>query len=117
VLELREGRCTMRRATDSRLMMPTLRAASLRICCAIRRNWRWRSSADTRCGHDRGVDVATASSQRAFDFPCRRSTVPPPPDHGGPRGIDEQLYAQLRMHANAGAPTRFAPLVTGTSPW
>src|SRR5204863_7260332 len=32
---------------------------------------------------------------------------------GGPRGMDERLYAQLRTQAAAGVPLRFAPLVTG----
>src|SRR5947208_10248297 len=96
-------------------MMPTLRAASLRH---LRRH-----PAQLRLaligltlgvGTIVAVDVATASSQRAFELSLR--AVNGAATHqitGGPRGIDERLYAQLRTHAAAGAPPRFAPLVTG----
>jgi len=96
-------------------MMPTLRAASLRhllrhpaqLALAL-------IGLTLGVGTIVAVDVATASSQRAFELSLQ--AVNGAATHqitGGPRGIDERLYAQLRTHANAGAPPRFAPLVTG----
>ena len=96
-------------------MMPTLRAASLRhllrhpaqLALAL-------IGLTLGVGTIVAVDVATASSQRAFELSLR--AVNGAATHqitGGPRGIDERLYAQLRTHAAAGAPPRFAPLVTG----
>jgi putative ABC transport system permease protein len=96
-------------------MMPTLRAASLRhllrhpaqLALAL-------IGLTLGVGTIVAVDVATASSQRAFELSVQ--AVNGAATHqitGGPRGIDERLYAQLRTHAAAGAPLRFAPLVTG----
>ena len=96
-------------------MMPTLRAASLRhllrhpaqLALAL-------IGLTLGVGTIVAVDVATASSQRAFELSLQ--AVNGAATHqitGGPRGIDERLYPQLRTHANAGAPLRFAPLVTG----
>jgi len=96
-------------------MMPTLRAASLRhllrhpaqLALAL-------TGLTLGVGTIVAVDVATASSQRAFELSLQ--AVNGAATHqitGGPRGIDELLYAQLRTHAAAGAPLRFAPLVTG----
>src|SRR5947208_14392892 len=96
-------------------MMPTLRAASLRH---LRRH-----PAQLRLaligltlgvGTIVAVDVATASSQRAFELSLR--AVNGAATHqitGGPRGIDERLYAQLRAHAPAAGALRFGPLVAG----
>ena len=92
-------------------MMPTLRAASLRhllrhpaqLALAL-------IGLTLGVGTIVAVDVATASSQRAFELSLQ--AVNGAATHqitGGPRGIDERLYAQLRTHANAGAPPRFAP--------
>ncbi|TLZ32923.1 MAG: ABC transporter permease, partial [Gammaproteobacteria bacterium] len=96
-------------------MMPTLRAASLRhllrhpaqLALAL-------IGLTLGVGTIVAVDVATASSQRAFELSLQ--AVNGAATHqitGGPRGIDERLYAHLRTRANAGAPPRFAPLVTG----
>ena len=59
------------------------------------------------------VDVATASSRRAFELSLQ--TVNGRATHqiaGGPQGIDERLYAQLRTGALPGA-APLAPLVSG----
>ncbi len=96
-------------------MMPTLRSASLRhllrhpaqLALAL-------IGLTLGVGTIMAVDVATASSQRAFELSLQ--AVNGAATHqitGGPRGIDERLYAQLRTHANAAAPLRFAPLATG----
>ena len=96
-------------------MMPTLRAASVRhllrhpaqLALAL-------IGLTLGVGTIVAVDVATASSQRAFELSLQ--AVNGAATHqitGGPRGIDERLYAQLRTQAAAGAPLRFAPLVTG----
>src|SRR5205814_533311 len=96
-------------------MMPTLRAASLRhllrhpaqLALAL-------IGLTLGVGTIVAVDVATASSQRAFELSLQ--AVNGAATHqitGGPRGIDERLYAQLRTQAAAGVPLRFAPLVTG----
>ena len=61
------------------------------------------------------VDTATASAQRAFELSLQ--AVNGAADYqivGGPAGIDERLYVQLRRDvAPATAPVRFAPLVSG----
>src|SRR5256885_2021705 len=60
------------------------------------------------------VDVATASSRRAFELSLQ--AVNGAATHqitGGPRGIDERLYPQLLAHAPAAGALRFAPLVAG----
>ena len=96
-------------------MMPTLRAASLRhllrhpaqLALAL-------IGLTLGVGTMVAVDVATASSQRAFELSLQ--AVNGAATHqitGGPRGIDERLYTQLRTHAGAGSPLRFAPLVVG----
>jgi putative ABC transport system permease protein len=96
-------------------MMPTLRAASLRhllrhpaqLALAL-------IGLTLGVGTMVAVDVATASSQRAFELSLQ--AVNGAATHqitGGPRGIDERLYPQLRTHAGAGSPLRFAPLVVG----
>src|SRR5213082_1582689 len=96
-------------------MMPTLRAASVRhllrhpaqLALAL-------IGLTLGVGTIVAVDVATASSQRAFELSLQ--AVNGAATHqitGGPRGIDERLYAQLRTQAAAGVPLRFAPLVTG----
>jgi putative ABC transport system permease protein len=96
-------------------MMPTLRAASLRhllrhpaqLALAL-------IGLTLGVGTMVAVDVATASSQRAFELSLQ--AVNGAATHqitGGPRGIDERLYPQLRTRAGAGSPLRFAPLVTG----
>ncbi|HXN79662.1 MAG TPA: FtsX-like permease family protein, partial [Steroidobacteraceae bacterium] len=96
-------------------MMPTLRAASLRhllrhpaqLALAL-------IGLTLGVGTIVAVDVATASSQRAFELSLQ--AVNGAATHqitGGPRGIDERLYTQLRTHAGAGAPLRFAPVVAG----
>src|SRR5207302_3347975 len=96
-------------------MMPTLRAASVRhllrhpaqLALAL-------IGLTLGVGTIVAVDVATASSQRAFELSLQ--AVNGAATHqitGGPRGIGERLYAQLRTQAAAGAPLRFAPLVTG----
>jgi putative ABC transport system permease protein len=96
-------------------MMPTLRAASLRhllrhpaqLALAL-------IGLTLGVGTMVAVDVATASSQRAFEL--SQQAVNGAATHqitGGPRGIDERLYTQLRMHAGAGSPLRLAPLVVG----
>src|SRR3989440_5321857 len=97
-------------------MMPTLRAASLRHLLRLPAKLALALIGLTLgVGTIVAVDVATASSQRAFELSLR--AVNGAATHqitGGPRGIDERLYAQLRTHAAAaGAPLRFAPLVTG----
>src|SRR5205814_1784111 len=95
-------------------MMPTLRAASLRhllrhpaqLALAL-------IGLTLGVGTIVAVDVATASSQRAFELSLQ--AVNGAATHqitGGPRGIDERLYAQLRTQAAAGVPLRFAPLLT-----
>jgi len=96
-------------------MMPTLRAASLRhllrhpaqLALAL-------IGLTLGVGTMVAVDVATASSQRAFELSLQ--AVNGAATHqitGGPRGIDERLYTQLRTHAGAGSPLRFAPVVAG----
>jgi putative ABC transport system permease protein len=96
-------------------MMPTLRAASLRhllrhpaqLALAL-------IGLTLGVGTMVAVDVATASSQRAFELSLQ--AVNGAATHqitGGPRGIDERLYTQLRTHAGAGSPLRLAPLVVG----
>jgi len=96
-------------------MTPTLRAASLRhllrhpaqLALAL-------IGLTLGVGTMVAVDVATASSQRAFELSLQ--AVNGAATHqitGGPRGIDERLYPQLRTHAGAGSPLRFAPLVVG----
>ena len=96
-------------------MMPTLRAASLRhllrhpaqLALAL-------IGLTLGVGTMVAVDVATASSQRAFELSLQ--AVNGAATHqitGGPRGIDERLYPQLRTHAGAGSPLRLAPLVVG----
>src|SRR5256884_3486039 len=96
-------------------MMPTLRAASVRhllrhpaqLALAL-------IGLTLGVGRIVAVDVATASSQRAFELSLQAvNGAAPHQITGGPRGIDERLYAQLRTQAAAGAPLRFAPLVTG----
>ena len=61
------------------------------------------------------VDTATASAQRAFELSLQ--AVNGAADYqivGGPAGIDERLYVQLRRSGPPGAaPLRFAPLVSG----
>jgi putative ABC transport system permease protein len=60
------------------------------------------------------VDVATASSRRAFELSLE--AVNGPATHqitGGPRGIDERLYVRLRAHSFGFPAPRFAPMVTG----
>ena len=60
------------------------------------------------------VEVATASSRRAFELSLE--AVNGPATHqitGGPRGIDERLYARLRAQSFGTASTRFAPMLTG----
>src|SRR5579862_7544578 len=59
------------------------------------------------------VDVATASSRRAFELSLQ--AVNGRATHqiaGGPHGIDERLYAQLRTSPVPGA-APLAPLVSG----
>ena len=96
-------------------MMPTLRAASLRhllrhpaqLALAL-------IGLTLGVGTMVAVDVATASSQRAFELSLQ--AVNGAATHqitGGPRGIDERLYTRLRTRAGAGSPLRLAPLVTG----
>ena len=96
-------------------MMPTLRAASLRhllrhpaqLALAL-------IGLTLGVGTMVAVDVATASSQRAFELSLQ--AVNGAATHqitGGPRGIDERLYPQLRTRAGAGSPLRLAPLVAG----
>jgi len=96
-------------------MMPTLRAASLRhllrhpaqLALAL-------VGLTLGVGTMVAVDVATASAQRAFELSLQ--AINGAATHqitGGPRGIDERLYTQLRTHAGAGSPLRLAPLVTG----
>jgi putative ABC transport system permease protein len=96
-------------------MMPTLRAASLRhllrhpaqLALAL-------IGLTLGVGTMVAVDVATASSQRAFELSLQ--AVNGAATHqitGGPRGIDERLYPQLRTHAGAGSPLRLAPRVVG----
>jgi putative ABC transport system permease protein len=96
-------------------MMATLRAASLRhllrhpaqLALAL-------IGLTLGVGTIVAVDVATASSQRAFELSLQ--AVNGAATHqitGGPRGIDERLYTQLRTRAGAGSPPRLAPLVTG----
>jgi len=86
-------------------MMPTLRAASLRhllrhpaqLALAL-------IGLTLGVGTMVAVDVATASSQRAFELSLQ--AVNGAATHqitGGPRGIDERLYTQLRTHAGARA--------------
>lgn len=61
------------------------------------------------------VDIATASSRRAFELSL--SAVNGAATHqlrGGPRGIEEALYVRLRREAPGGAgQAAFAPLVSG----
>ena len=62
------------------------------------------------------VDVATASARRAFELSLQ--AVNGAATHqiaGGPRGIDERLYAQLRSAPPGGAAggARYAPVVAG----
>ena len=96
-------------------MMPTLRAASLRhllrhpaqLALAL-------IGLTLGVGTMVAVDVATASSQRAFELSLQ--AVNGAATHqitGGPRGIDERLYTQLRTRAGADSALRLAPLVTG----
>src|SRR4051812_25017326 len=57
------------------------------------------------------VDIATASSRRAFELSME--AVNGAATHeivGGPQGIDERLYASLRTRM---APVMFAPTVEG----
>src|SRR2546421_11913478 len=100
-------------------MMPTLRAASLRhllrhpaqLALAL-------IGLTLGVGTIVAVGGATASSQRAFELSLR--AVNGAATHqitGGPRGVDERLYAQLRPHPAApGAPPRLAPPVAGDVP-
>src|SRR2546430_9546442 len=99
-------------------MMPTLRAASVRhllrhpaqLALAL-------IGLTLGVGTIVAVDVATASSQRAFELSLQAvHRAPPPQITGGPRGVDERLYPQLRTPAAAGAPPRVAPPVTGDGP-
>jgi putative ABC transport system permease protein len=96
-------------------MMATLRAASLRhllrhpaqLALAL-------IGLTLGVGTMVAVDVATASSQRAFELSLQ--AVNGAATHqitGGPRGIDDRLYTQLRTRAGAGSRPRLAPLVTG----
>ncbi len=96
-------------------MIPTLRAASLRhllrhpaqLALAL-------IGLTLGVGTMVAVDVATASSRRAFELSLQ--AVNGAATHqitGGPRGIDERLYPQLRAHAPAAGALRFAPLVAG----
>ena len=96
-------------------MMPTLRAASLRhllrhpaqLALAL-------IGLTLGVGTIVAVDVATASSQRAFELSLQAvNGAATYQITGGPRGIDERLYTQLRTRAGAGSPLRLAPLVTG----
>jgi putative ABC transport system permease protein len=62
------------------------------------------------------VDIATASAQRAFELSLQ--AVNGAATHqltGGPGGIDERLYVQLRRQRppGGGAAPRFAPLASG----
>jgi len=62
------------------------------------------------------VDVATASARRAFELSLQ--AVNGAATHqivGGPRGVDERLYAQLLTEPPAGAAAgaRYAPVVAG----
>jgi putative ABC transport system permease protein len=62
------------------------------------------------------VDVATASARRAFELSLQ--AVNGAATHqivGGPRGVDERLYAQLRTQPPAGATAgaRYAAVVSG----
>lgn len=61
------------------------------------------------------VDIATASAQRAFELSLQ--AVNGSATHqivGGPRGIDERWYVQLRTQPpGGGAGARFAPVVSG----
>ncbi|HEY0766955.1 MAG TPA: FtsX-like permease family protein [Steroidobacteraceae bacterium] len=60
------------------------------------------------------VDVATASSQRAFELSLQ--AINGPATHqitGGPRGIDERRYTQLRRYFRDEFPPRFAPVLAG----
>ena len=61
------------------------------------------------------VDVATASARRAFELSLE--AVNGAATHqitGGPRGIDERLYAQLRTQPPPAQPlSRLAPVVSG----
>jgi putative ABC transport system permease protein len=62
------------------------------------------------------VDIATASAQRAFELSLQ--AVNGSATHqivGGPRGIDERSYVQLRTDppGGAAADAQFAPLVSG----
>jgi putative ABC transport system permease protein len=62
------------------------------------------------------VDVATASAQRAFELSLQ--AVNGAATHqilGGPRGIDQRLYVQLRTHrlAPGQEPPQLAPVVAG----
>ena len=59
------------------------------------------------------VDIATASAQRAFELSLQ--AVNGSATHqivGGPRGIDERWYVQLRTRGGA-AGAQFAPVVSG----
>ena len=61
------------------------------------------------------VDIATASAQRAFELSLQ--AVNGSATHqivGGPHGIDERWYVQLRTQPRGGAASaRFAPVVSG----
>ena len=63
------------------------------------------------------VDIATASSQRAFELSM--DAVNGSATHqivGGPEGIDERLYVELRTHpvaSGSGAPLELTPIVEG----
>ncbi len=66
------------------------------------------------------VDIATASAQRAFELSLQ--AVNGAATHqlsGGPGGIDEQLYVQLRRQRppGGGAAAHFAPVAAATRPW
>src|ERR1700740_2070682 len=62
------------------------------------------------------VDIATASSGRAFQLSLR--AVNGAATHaivGGPQGVDEQLYVEFQTKGLAGAPAQpvLAPVVDG----
>jgi putative ABC transport system permease protein len=60
------------------------------------------------------VEVATASSRRAFELSLE--AVNGPATHqitGGPRGIDERLYSRLRAESFNATSPRFAPVLAG----
>lgn len=63
------------------------------------------------------VDVATASSRRAFELSLGAVNGAATQQlTGGPQGIDEALYVQLRtqpLGGGGGAPAHFAPVVNG----